>query len=522
MRPTSRWLTIVTAWAVVLACAGRAREDRPPRIDRTALAREQMVQARYSTVYDAVEALRPNWLRPRGPESFVLPLVVWVYVDNVRLGDVQTLRTIQPSQVSTVRFYDGPSATGRWGVGHGAGVIHVSTWSQAALGFPRSDAVSAAWARWVGTWAASQQLTETRNLPPAPGLAHRTLRQVVHASLGGRPVRVRVSNRFGNGPLTIDALHLAASAGEGAIDPATDVAVTFRGRRGVTLPAGESAVSDPVSYAIEPLANVAVTMRFGDVPSDVTGHPGSRTTSYLQDGDWVSARAPSAATRVEHWYVLAGIDVAVPGGAGAAVVLGNSIADGRGSGTDKQNRWPDNLARRLQDDARTHDVAVINSGIGGNCVLRECIGPSGLARLERDVLQQQGVRWLIVSEGVNDIGGARGAEASSAVADSLIAAYGRIVAAARRQGVRAYGATILPFGGSQYDSPEHEAARQRVNAWVRARRSFDAVIDLDAAMRDPAQPARLRADVDGGDHLHPNELGYRVMADAIDLGLFTR
>jgi lysophospholipase L1-like esterase len=406
-------------------------------------------------------------------------------------------------------------------VGHGAGVIHVSTWSQGALGFPRGDAVPASWARWVGTWAASQQLTETRNLPPAPGLANRTLRQVVRASLGGRPVRVRVSNRFGNGPLEIREVRIAASAGEGAIDTATDRPVHFRGEGSVVVPAGETALSDPTDFEVRPLTDVAVTMRFGAVPSDVTGHPGSRTTSYLQDGDWLASRAPSAPTLVDHWYVLAGIDVAVPGGAAAAVVLGNSIADGRGSGTNKQNRWPDNLARRLQEDARTREVAVLNAGIGGNCLLRECIGPSGLERLARDVLEQPGVRWLIVSAGVNDIGGAS-AGSAAAVADSLIAAYQRVVAAARRGGVRAYGATILPFGGSQYDSPEREAARQRVNAWIRTARGFDAVIDLDAVMRDTAQPARLRADVDGGDHLHPNEHGYRVMAEAIDPALFAR
>jgi hypothetical protein len=194
MRPTSRWLMLAAVCVVGAGgCVGRSPAGRPPRIDRTVLSRDQMLKAKYSTVYDAVLALRPNWLRPRGPESFVLPTVVWVYVDEQRLGDVETLRTIQTSQVSTVRFYDGPSATGRWGVGHNAGVIHVSTWSEGALGFPRSHAVSAEGARWVATWAASQQLTEARNLPPAPGLAHRTLRQVVHASLGGKQARVRGS-----------------------------------------------------------------------------------------------------------------------------------------------------------------------------------------------------------------------------------------------------------------------------------------------------------------------------------------
>jgi lysophospholipase L1-like esterase len=385
----------------------------------------------------------------------------------------------------------------------------------------RSPAVQGGDVAWVGTWSAAPQLTEPRNMPPAPGLRGSTLRQVVHVSLGGPSLRLRLSNEFGDGPVTVSAAHLAESRGGGAIVPASDRALTFAGQRTVTIPRGGVAVSDPLAFALAPVSDVAVTMHLADVPGGVTGHPGSRTTSYLQAGDHRSAESMASASRTEHWYLIAGLDVARPRGA-AVVVLGNSIADGRGSGTDRQNRWPDNLARRLQQEARTTDVAVLNAGIGGNCVLRECIGPAGVERLERDVLGQPGVRWLIVSEGVNDIGGARTADASAAVARDLVAAYGRMIERAHARGLRVYGATILPFGGSSYDTPEHEAARQTVNAWIRTGGAFDAVVDLDAAMRDPGQPTRLRADVDGGDHLHPNELGYRVMADAIDLGLFAR
>ncbi len=503
------------------ACAGRTKENRPPRIDRTVISREQMLKGRFTSVYDAVAAMRSNWLRPRGPESFMLPLEVWVYLDDNRLGDVETLRTLNPSQVSTVRFYDGPSATSRWGVGHGAGVIHVSTWSDGALGFPRSGAVTGDFARWVATWSASPQRTDAPSLPPAPGLAHRTLRQIVHATLGGKQARVRVSNRFGDGPLTIEDVHLATAADSGAIRTLSDVAVTFRGQKGVTIAAGDVAVSDPIDYEVDALSNLAVTMRFGDVPNAITGHPGSRTTSYLQDGDWLSSRVASSPTTMEHWYVLTGVDVAVAGGGAAVVVLGNSITDGRGSATDKQNRWPDELARRLQDDRRTRDVAVINAGLGGNCVLRECVGPSALERLERDVLQQSGARWLIVTHGVNDLGTAAPTNAA-AVGDSLVAAYRRIITAARKNGMRVYGATMMPFGGSQYDAPEREAARQRVNTWIRTSRAFDAVIDFDFEMKDARIASRLRQDVDGGDHLHPNERGYRLMAELLDLALFTR
>jgi len=384
---------------------------------------------------------------------------------------------------------------------------------------PRATASRDAGAGWVGTWAASPQLTEPRNLPPAPGLSGNTLRQVLHVSIGGKRLRVRLSNVFGNGPVSVASAHIALSAGGGAIRPASDRPLTFGGQASVTIPAGSSVVSDAFDYDLAPLADLALTVHFGATPSDVTGHPGSRTTSYLQPGDAVTAAALPGAVRTEHWYIASGVDVLASARAAAVVALGNSITDGRGSGTDRNDRWPDNLARRLQAEARTAHVAVLNAGIGGNCVLKACLGPAALQRLERDVLAQSGVRWLIVLEGVNDIGGARGADASAAVAPDLIAAYKQIVAQAHARGIRVYGATILPFGGSFYDSPEHEAARQAVNQWIRTGGGFDAVIDLDAALRDPQAPARLQPGADSGDHLHPSELGHRLLADAVDLAL---
>lgn len=505
-----------------MACVPHASTGHPTRVDRTVLTRAQMLEGHYSTVYDAVLALHPTWLRPRGPDSFVSPSSIWVYIDEVRAGGVDVLRNIQPGLVNTVRWYDGPQATGRWGVDNGAGVIHVSTWGNGALGFPQTspDTQHSAADHWVVTWGAAPQLTEERNLPPAPGLAGNTLRQIVRVSLGGQRLRVRFSNAFGDGPLTIDAAHLATSAGGGATRPGSDAALSFGGKPAVTLAAGAAVTSDAMDFPLSALTDVAVTVHFGAVPHGVTGHPGSRTTSYLQTGNWVADTVPPQAARVEHWYVLADIDVVAPEGAGAVAVLGNSIADGRGSGTDRQDRWPDNLARRLQADPQTAAVAVLNEGIGGNCVLRACLGPAGLARLDRDVLEQPGARWLIVSEGVNDIGGAPGATAADSVAQGLIRAFQDIVARAHARGLRVYGATILPFGGSFYDSPAHERARDVVNAWIRSAHAFDAVLDLDAAMRDPERPTHLRPDVDSGDHLHPNEQGYHLMADAIDLRLF--
>jgi lysophospholipase L1-like esterase len=376
-------------------------------------------------------------------------------------------------------------------------------------------------AHWVATWAASPQRTEPANLPPAPGLAGNTLRQVIHLSLGGRTLRVRVSNAFGAAPLVLDAAQVARSAGMSAIVAGTGRPLAFGGRPTVTIAAGGTATSDPLEFDAPPLADLAVTVRVATLPPEVTGHPGSRTTSYLQPGDAISADSMPQAARADHWYLVSGVDVIAPDDAATVVALGNSITDGRGSGTNRQNRWPDNLARRLAADPRTARVAVVNAGIGGNQVIQGGLGPPALQRLDRDVLEQPSARWVIVLEGVNDIGTAPPAQAA-ALATRLIAAHREIAERSHRKGLRVYGATILPFGGSFYDAPEREAARQAVNTWIRTGGAYDAVIDFDAAMRDPAAPTRLRADVDGGDHLHPNEAGYRVMADAVDLTLFQR
>jgi lysophospholipase L1-like esterase len=380
--------------------------------------------------------------------------------------------------------------------------------------------------RWVGTWATSQQLVEPQNLPPAGAFTDTTLRQIVRVSIGGRRLRVRVSNAFGNKELTLGSVRIARAAGGSAIRPDSDRAVTFSGRPSVVIPIGALVVSDPVDFDLAPLSDVAISIRVQGAPTDVTGHPGSRTTSFFQAGDAMTASALPDAVRVEHWYFVAGIDVVAGPDAAAVVVLGDSITDGRGSTTDGNDRWTDHLARRLQAAPATRQVAVLNHGIGGNRLLTHGLGPNALARLDRDVLAQPGVRWLVVLEAINDIGArwtALEEGLQPAGADDIIFAYEQIIDRAHARGILVYGATIMPFDGftfMNYYTLQGEADRQRVNEWIRTSGRFDGVIDFDRVTRDPEQPSRLSAAVDGGDHLHPSAAGYRIMADAVDLALF--
>ena len=369
---------------------------------------------------------------------------------------------------------------------------------------------------WVATWGCAPQLTEPANLPPTPGLSGNTLRQFVHLSIGGRRLRAWFSNAYGSNSVTINAVQVALSAGGSAINPATPRALTFQRLPGVTILAGDVVVSDPIDFELPPLADLAVSMYLGKTPDTLTGHPGSRATSYIRVGEAVAARDLPTAATTTHWYLLTGIDVMAGRASASIITLGDSITDGRGSTTDGNNRWPDDLARRLSTNFSTAEVAVVNEGIGGNAVLAGGLGPTALVRFDRDVLGQSGAKWLIVLAGVNDIG----QSGDQAVATNLIAAYEKFVAKAHSRNIRAYGVPILPFGGAMYFSTAHETARQMVNDWIRTSGKFDAVIDLDAAVRDPANPANLLPAYDSGDHLHLNVAGYQKMADEIDLRLF--
>jgi lysophospholipase L1-like esterase len=385
--------------------------------------------------------------------------------------------------------------------------------------------------QWTGSWASAQQTPELQNALPTQALEGATLRQIVRLSVGGPRLRVRLSNAFGDEPLRFTAVHVARALSPkgAAIDPATDRAVTFGGRAEVVVPAGADYLSDPVDLVAPALSDLAVSLKVEQPPARQTSHPGSRATSYLLRGDHLAAADLPGATPVEHWFQLSGVDVETPANGASIVTLGDSITDGRGATTNGNNRWPDLLAARLQADRRTRGVGVLNVGIGGNRVLLDGLGPNALARFDRDVLAQAGVRWLIVLEGINDLGTLTREhsvepEEHADLVRRITAAYGQMVARARQHGVHVIGATITPYVGSDYYHPDvlNEQDRQAVNAWIRAPGNFDAVIDFDRVVRDPARPDRLLPAYDSGDHLHPSPAGYQAMAEAIPLALFKR
>jgi lysophospholipase L1-like esterase len=314
----------------------------------------------------------------------------------------------------------------------------------------------------------------------------------------------------------------------GSIKTETDKLLTFSGAPDVTIPAGAEYVSDSITYPVAPLSDLAISIHFDVPPQDETGHPGSRATSFLAHGDLVAAADfPAETKRVEHWYFIAGIDVPAPQNAAAVVVVGDSITDGHGATTNGNDRWPDILARRLQSSPALRSVSVLNHGIGGNRLLLDGLGPNALARFNSDVLAQAGVRFVIVLQGINDLGTlTRLAEVSpaehEALVHNMIGAYEQIITRAHTHGIRVYGATILPFGGSGYyhPGPNNEADRQAVNKWIRTPGNFDAVIDFDKLTRDPEHPDRMLPTFDSGDHLHPGPAGYSAMGEAVPLSLF--
>jgi lysophospholipase L1-like esterase len=382
---------------------------------------------------------------------------------------------------------------------------------------------------WIASWAAAQQIPEPGNALAPEDLRDATVRQIFHLSTGGAAIRVHLSNAFGIEALHFTAVHVARplSPAGAEIDAKTDRVLTFAGKPDVTIPPGADLVSDPLDFAVAPSSDLAVTFHLDAAPAGETGHPGSRATSYYVHGDATGAAALADAKHVDHWFQVAEIDVEAGPSAGVVVALGDSITDGHGATTNGNDRWTDVLARRLHERAETPNVGVANEGIGGNHLLTDGLGPNALARFDRDVLAPAGVRWVIVFEGVNDLGGlARLGEVPAAehaaLVERVLAAYSQIIVRAHAHGLRVYGATITPYIGSDYyhPGPLSEADRQAVNAWIRAAGHFDAVIDFDAVVRDPQNPGHLLPAFDCGDHLHPSPAGYKAMGNAVPLELF--
>ena len=374
---------------------------------------------------------------------------------------------------------------------------------------------------WVATWATAEQVVEPHNCPPAPGLEGNSIRQIVQTSISGKIVRVKFSNEFSQGPVTINAAEIARAATAGSssdIIDGTEVPLTFGGSKSVTINPGELVTSDPVKFPMGIRENVAITMHLGQASStSVTGHPGSRTDSYLIEGQGSDF---SDAVKTAHWYIINAIEIKAEKKARAIVVLGNSITDGRGSTTNEQNRWTDNLSRRLLANKKTSRVSVLNMGLGGNCILNGGLGPTGKSRYPRDLFQQEGVKYIILFEGVNDLGGYGDATQK---AKQIIEVYKQIIDEAHQRGILVYGAPVMQFKGNNYYSENHEAGRQQLNQWIRSGGYFDGVIDFDAAMGNPDDPAQLNPKyLFENDYLHPNADGYVQMGDCIDLKLFEK
>ncbi|MFP5391419.1 MAG: SGNH/GDSL hydrolase family protein [Gammaproteobacteria bacterium] len=377
---------------------------------------------------------------------------------------------------------------------------------------------------WVSSWGTSLMVPDANNELANASWRDASLRQIVPLSLGGQRLRVRVSNLFGTAPMRIERASIAlASAGNPNVDAASLKPLTFAGRPYVTIPAGAEYFSDPVALAHRARADVAVSLHLKEAPSRQTSHPGARAHSFYMAGDRTMEAAWNEPGKTTRWYQLADIEVEAPRGTGALVAMGDSITDGYGVQPDTNLRWTDALVRRLID-AKAPPLAVINGGIGGNRMLADGLGPNLMARFEREVLGRSGVTHALVLIGVNDLGVQHRnkedtPDARKAMVDQLMDAHRQLVERAHARGICVIGATVAPYGGNEYynPGPDNDADRRALNDWIRGSNVFDAVADVDAALRDPAQPQRLLARLDSGDHLHPSAEGYRAIANAVPL-----
>ena len=383
-------------------------------------------------------------------------------------------------------------------------------------------------ARWVTTWhtavvpRAPLPAQQGQGQPPL-NFNNQTLRQIVHVSVGGDRIRVVLSNAFGTEPLAVGAAAVALRQKDAAIVAGSSRPVTFDGRPAVSIPPGAVMVSDPVAMPLPNLADVVLDLHIpGNTAagtSPLTTHGNARQTSYVATtGNHVGVAELPVASMTQSWFFLTRVEVTTTTPAGVIAGLGDSITEGNGSTPDTNGRWPDVLARRLMARAGP-TFGIANGGIGGNRVLSGGT-PNALARFDRDVIAQPGVSHVVFAEGINDIRITAQNPNSIPLAD-LIAGHKQIIERAHAHGLTIYGGTLVPYEGTQGWTKDTEDARQALNTWIRTSKAYDAVIDFDAVVRDPAQPSRILPAFDSGDHLHPNNAGYEAMANAIDLALFT-
>jgi lysophospholipase L1-like esterase len=385
--------------------------------------------------------------------------------------------------------------------------------------------------RWVATWGTAMQqfpppAPPAAGAPPAPPVItnfhDQTVRMIVPITIPGKRARVHFSNTFGAAPVSFAAAHLALREKDSSIVKGSDRAITFGGKTGITIPAGASVVSDPVDLDLPALSEVAISLYVpGDAERPTRHALGLHTTYISKQGDATGATAIAEPATSQSWYWLSGIDVLASNDSAALIAFGDSITDGARSTPDTNRSWPSVLAQRLNANAATKNISVINRGIAGNRVLRDFVGSNALARFDSDVLGQPGVKWMIVLEGINDIGFGLRTPADAVTADELIAGLNQLAERAHLHGLQVIGATATPYEGANYYSEGGEATRQTVNTWIRTSGTYDAVVDFEKVVADPDNPKKLRAEFDSGDHLHPNDAGYKAMAEAINLGLFT-
>ena len=356
-----------------------------------------------------------------------------------------------------------------------------------------------------------------RGGPPVTSFNNQTVRMVLRASIGGRRVRVHLSNAYGTAPLAVGSARIALWSKDSEIVPGSDRPLRFSGKPSITIPQGASMISDPVDLNVAKLGDLVISIYTPAEIGTLTTHATALRTTYISKaGDLTAQPSIPDATTTTSWYWISGVEVMAPSTASAIVAFGDSITDGSTSTVNGNRSWPSRLAERLAAEPRTANIAVLNHGIAGNRFFADGAGVNALARFDRDVLSQSGVKWLIVLEAINDIGQMTGPNApanSSLSADEVIGIYRQMIEKAHSQGIAVIGATLTPYEGATYYSEKGEVIRQAVNQWIRTSKAFDGVVDFDLATRDPNNPKKFKPGFNNGDNLHPNDEGYKAMAE---------